>query len=98
MEVKGIILNKIYNEEIFNNAKKYIEKNTNVNKIIKLPKIKSADMRGFIPEVEIRYDLFTKHAMNLIENHIDINEIIKMGKEVEFKKIYGFDEIKKKVI
>ena len=98
VEVKGIILNKIYTEEIFNNAKKYIEKNTNVNKIIKLPKIKSADMRGFIPEVEIRYDLFTKHAMNLIENHIDINEIIKMGKEVEFKKIYGFDEIKKKVI
>ena len=69
-----------------------------VKNILKLPKLKSADMRGFIPEVEIRYELFTNHAMNLVENNLDIDLIINMAREVEFKKIYTFEEIKNKVI
>jgi hypothetical protein len=55
-------------------------------------------MRGFIPEVEIRYELFTSHAMDLIENNLDIDEIISMAREVEFNKIYSYEEIKSKVI
>ena len=55
-------------------------------------------MRGFIPEVEIRYELFTSYAMELIENNLNIDEIIGMAREVEFNKIYTFDEIKSKVI
>ena len=65
---------------------------------MKIPKLKSADMRGFIPEVEIRYELFTSHAMDLIENNLNIDEIINMTREVEFGKIYTFEEIKEKVI
>ena len=76
----------------------YIRENTKVENILKLPKLKSADMRGFIPEVEIRYELFTSHAMNLIEENLNIEEIISMAREVEFEKIYSFDEIKRKVI
>ena len=55
-------------------------------------------MRGFIPEVEIRYELFTKYALDLIEENLDIDKIINMAREVEFEKIYSFDEIKRKVI
>ena len=55
-------------------------------------------MRGFIPEVEIRYELFTSYAMDLIENNLDIDLIINMAREVEFNKIYSFDEIKNTVI
>ena len=55
-------------------------------------------MRGFIPEVEIRYELFTSYAMDLVENNLNIDEIIAMAKEVNFKKIYSFEEIKSKVI
>ena len=55
-------------------------------------------MRGFIPEVEIRYELFTSHAMDLVENNLDIDLIISMAREVEFDKIYTFEEIKNKVI
>jgi hypothetical protein len=55
-------------------------------------------MRGFIPEVEIRYELFTSHSMNLVENNLNIDEIINMAREVEFEKIYTFEEIKDKVI
>jgi len=98
VDVEAILLNKVYNDSIFDNVVPYIENNTNVKKVLKLPKLKSADMRGFIPEVEIRYELFTSHAMNLIENNLNIDEIISMAREVEFNKIYSYEEIKSKVI
>ncbi|MBQ6512822.1 DJ-1/PfpI family protein [Methanobrevibacter sp.] len=96
--VEAILLNKVYNDNIFETVVPYIRENTNVQNILKLPKLKSADMRGFIPEVEIRYELFTSHALNLIEENLDIEKIIAMAREVEFEKIYSFDEIKKVVI
>ena len=98
VDVEAILLNKVYNDSIFDNVVPYIENNTNVKKVLKLPKLKSADMRGFIPEVEIRYELFTSHAMDLIENNLNIDEIISMAREVEFNKIYSYEEIKSKVI
>ncbi len=96
--VEAILLNKVYNDDIFDQVVPYIKNNTNVDKVLKLPKLKSADMRGFIPEVEIRYELFTSHAMDLIESNLNVDEIIAMAREVEFGKIYTFDEIKEKVI
>lgn len=98
IDVEAILLNKVYNDKIFDNIVPYIKNNTNVNEVLKLPKLKSADMRGFIPEVEIRYELFTSHAMDLIEDNLDIDLIINMAREVEFEKIYSFEEIKSKVI
>ena len=98
VQVEAILLNKVYNDNIFDTVVPYIRENTNVENILKLPKLKSADMRGFIPEVEIRYELFTSHALNLIEENLDIDKIINMAREVEFEKIYTFDEIKKVVI
>ena len=96
--VEAVLLNKVYNDDIFDTVVPYIKENTNVETVLKLPKLKSADMRGFIPEVEIRYELFTSHAMDLIESNLNIEEIISMAHEVEFEKIYSFDEIKSKVI
>ena len=96
--VEAILLNKVYNDDIFDQVVPYIRNNTNVKNVLKLPKLKSADMRGFIPEVEIRYELFTSHSMNLVENNLNIDEIINMAREVEFEKIYTFEEIKDKVI
>ena len=98
VSVEAVLLNKVYNDNIFDNVVPYIKNNTNVDKVLKLPKLKNAGMRGFIPEVEIRYELFTSYAMELIENNLDIDEIIGMAREVEFEKIYSFDEIKSKVI
>ena len=98
VSVEAILLNKVYNDDIFDQVVPYIKNNTKVENVLKLPKLKSADMRGFIPEVEIRYELFTSHAMDLIESNLDIDLIISMAREVEFEKIYTFDEIKSKVI
>ena len=96
--VEAILLNKVYNDDIFKQVIPYIKNNTNVKNILKIPKLKNADMRGFIPEVEIRYELFTKYAMDLVEENLDINQILNMAREVEFNKIYSFNEIKEKVI
>ena len=98
ISVEAILLNKVYNDDIFDNVVPYIKNNTNVENVLKLPKLKSTDMRGSIPEVEIRYELFTSHAMDLVENNIDINLILNMAHEVEFNKIYSFEEIKSRVI
>lgn len=95
--VKAIILNKVYNDNIFDNVVPYIKNNTNVDNILKLPKLKTGG-RGFIPEVEIRYDLFTKYALELVENNLNINDIINMACEIEFNKIFTFEEIKNKMI
>lgn len=95
--VKAIILNKVYNDNIFDNVVPYIKNNTNVDNILKLPKLKTCG-RGFIPEVEIRYDLFTKYALELVENNLNINDIINMACEIEFNKIFTFEEIKNKMI
>ena len=98
VSVEAILLNKVYNDDIFDNVVPYIRNNTNVSKVLKIPKLKNADMRGFIPEVEIRYELFTSYAMDLIENNLNIDEIIAMAREVEFEKIFSFEEIKSRVI
>ena len=56
------------------------------------------ETRGFTPEIEIRYDLFTKAALDLVEESIDVEKIANMASEVEFDRIIPFNEIKDKVI
>ena len=36
--------------------------------------------------------------MDLVEENLDIKQILNMAREVEFNKIYSFNEIKEKVI
>ena len=97
VDVKAIILNKVYNESIFDNVIPYIKNNTNVNEVFGVKKLK-LKTRGFTPEIEIRYDLFTQAAVNLVEESLNINKIADMACEVKFNRIVSFNEIKDKVI
>ena len=97
VNVKGIVLNKVYNEDIFNNVVPYIQKNSTVENILSVGKLK-LKTRGFTPEIEIRYDLFTKAAMDLVEESLDVDKIADMASEVKFNRIIPFKEIKDKVI
>ena len=97
VNVKGILLNKVYNKNIFENVIPYIKNNTKVDKILSIGKLK-LKTRGFTPEIEIRYDLFTKAALDLVEESIDVEEIVDMASEVKFNRIITFNEIKEKVI
>ena len=75
----------------------YIQKNSTVENIFSVGKLK-LKTRGFTPEIEIRYDLFTKAAMNLVEESLDVDKIADMASEVKFNRIIPFEEIKDKVI
>ena len=97
MDVKGILLNKVYNENIFDNVVPYIRNNSNVDEVLSVGKLK-LKTRGFTPEIEIRYDLFTKAALDLVEESLDLNKIANMAQEVKFNRIIPFEEIKNKVI
>ncbi|MBE6509724.1 MAG: cobyrinic acid a,c-diamide synthase [Methanobrevibacter millerae] len=97
VDVKGILLNKVYNENIFDNVVPYIRNNSNVDEVLSVGKLK-LKTRGFTPEIEIRYDLFTKAALDLVEESLDLNKIANMAQEVKFNRIIPFEEIKNKVI
>ena len=68
-----------------------------MDKVLKVDKLK-LKTRGFTPEIEIKYDLFTESALDLVEKSLNIDDIIDMTEEVEFNHILGFNEIKEKVI
>ncbi|WP_427002960.1 glutamine amidotransferase-related protein [Methanobrevibacter intestini] len=95
--VETILLNKVYNQNIFENVVPYIKNNTQVKNVLNVSKLKMKG-RGFTPEVEIRYDLFSKYALECVEENIDIETIASMAKNVSFNRIVPFEEIKKKVI
>lgn len=94
VDVEGIILNKVYNEDIFNSASEYIAKETNVDYIDSVEKLK-LEMRGTTPEIEIKYDLFSKTALETVEKNLNIEKIAGMASEIEFNKYLTFEEIKK---
>ena len=45
VKVEAVLLNKVYNETIFETVVPYIKNNTNIDKVLKLPKLKSADTK-----------------------------------------------------
>ena len=71
IEVKGIILNKVYSWESFNKLKNLAEK-YNI-KLYGVGKV-ADESRGLIPEVEIDYENFCKNAFN-VDLKIEIPEI-----------------------
>lgn len=95
VNVNGIILNKIYDNEIFNNVTNFISNETKITSenIISIPKIK-LDKRSTTPEVEIKLEEFSKTALKTVEDNIDLEKIIKMAEIPSFKNYLSFDEIK----
>ena len=93
VDVKGIILNKVYNEEIFNSTVDYIRKETSVDYIDSIEKLK-LKMRGTTPEIEIKYDIFSKTALETVEKNLDIKKIASLASEISFNRYLTFDEIK----
>jgi len=71
IKVEGIILNKVYDWNIFNKLKELAEK-YNI-KLYGVGKV-SNESRGLIPEIEIDYESFCKNALN-VDLNIDIPEV-----------------------
>ena len=51
-------------------------------------------MRGTTPEIEIKYDIFSKTALETVEKNLDIKKIASLASEISFNRYLTFDEIK----
>ena len=94
IDVKAIILNKVYNMDIFENATSYIKNETKIDNVFSIEKVK-LDKRGFTPEVEIDHDKFGNLAIKTIEENLDVFKIANMSEIPKFNKYLSFKEIKK---
>ncbi|WP_297899546.1 nucleotide-binding protein [uncultured Methanobrevibacter sp.] len=95
VNVSGIILNKVYDQDIFDNVANFISTETKIDSdnIISIPKIK-LDKRSTTPEVEIKLEEFSKVALKTIEENINLEKIIKIAEIPSFNRYLSFDEIK----
>jgi cobyric acid synthase len=97
IKVNGIILNKVYDMNIFNEVAEYVATNSGEDlsskDILTIPKIK-LDERSSTPEVEIKFEEFSKAALDTVEKHLDLEKIVKMADIPKFKGYLSFDKIK----
>nr|WP_255596638.1 AAA family ATPase [Methanobrevibacter sp. TMH8] len=101
IEVNGIIFNKVYDMDIFNEVASYVTSVFNsetgnklaIDDILAIPKIK-LDERSTTPEVEIKLEEFSRAALKTVEKHLDLEKIVKMSNIPKFKGYLSFDEIK----
>jgi cobyric acid synthase len=84
LEVPGLILNRVYDHEIFLKAARYLEYNTEAEMIGEVPKVKLSK-RGGTPEIEIKLEEFCMTAMETVETHLDLEKIISMAKKPDFR-------------
>lgn len=93
VNVPGVIFNKVYNEDIYNNSKEIFNENESIELITYLPKIKM-DKRGGTPEVEIKYDDFAAKAYETVEQNLDVDKIISLASQPKFTGYMPLNDIK----
>lgn len=92
IDIKAVILNKVYDMDIFENVKEYIQKETGIDNVIPIPKVQLAK-RGGTPEVEIKLEDFALKAYETVNNNFDIRIISEIMEKPEFNKYLTYDEI-----
>ena len=83
IEVKGAILNKVYDKKIADIAQNYIKRETDLEFIEQIPKIKIEE-RGNTPEVELKLDEFCLNAMDTVNKFLNVDKIVEMADYPEF--------------
>ena len=83
IEVKGAILNKVYDKKIADIAQNYIKRETDLEFIEQIPKIKIEE-RGNTPEVELKLDEFCLNAMDTVNKFLNVDKIVEMADYTEF--------------
>lgn len=94
VKTKGVILNKVYDDEIAENARKYIANNIVVDYVELIPRIR-IEARGNIPEVEMKLEEFCLHAMNTVLDNMDVQKIMEIAEKPVFSDYLSFEDILK---
>jgi cobyric acid synthase len=88
IEVKGAILNKVYDKKIADIAQNYIKRETDLEFIEQIPKIKIEE-RGNTPEVELKLDEFCLNAMDTVNKFLNVDKIVEMA---DYPKFIGYTD------
>ena len=94
VKTKGVILNKVYDDEIAENARKYIANNIVVDYVELIPRIR-IEARGNIPEVEMKLEEFCLHAMKTVLDNMDVQKIMEIAEKPVFSDYLSFEDILK---
>ena len=92
IKTTGAILNKVYHDKIAENASNHIKKTTGLEWVANIPKAQLA-ARGGTPEVELKLEDFCLKAMETVEKHLDVDEIMKMAQKPQFTGYSYYDDI-----
>ena len=92
IETVGIILNKVYDNKIADSTSEFIKNRAKTDFLTLIPKV-SLTERGNTPEVEIKLEDFCLNAMKTVENYLDVNKILKLAANPEFKGYTKFEDI-----
>ena len=94
VQTSGVILNRVYDKSISKVASSYITEMTGKSVIGEIPKIKMTE-RGNTPEVEIKLEEFCLNAMKTVEEHLNVEQILKMAEIPQFTGYLPYDSILK---
>lgn len=94
INTKGVILNKVYDDKIAENARKYIDNSIDVDYVELIPRIRLKE-RGNIPEVEMKLEEFCLHATNTVENNMDAEKMLEIAEKPIFNGYLSFEDILK---
>lgn len=89
INVKGVILNKLYISYITDEIKLIMKtafSQLGVELLGMVPRL-SFERRGMIPEVEIRYEDFGSEAMKAVEHHIDLDLLVKTASPAQLTQV-----------
>jgi cobyric acid synthase len=92
IKTTGVILNKVYHDEIAEKASDYLKKSTGLEWVGKVPKAQLA-ARGGTPEVEIKLEDFCQKAVETVEKNLDVDRIIRMAEKPHFSGYLLYNEI-----
>lgn len=92
IKTSGAILNKVYHDKIAENASNYIKKTARLDWVASVPKAQLA-ARGGTPEVELKLEDFCLKAMETVEKHLDVDEILEMAQKPQFTGYSSYDDI-----
>ncbi len=89
VNVKGVVLNKIYLSYLNDEIRQIINQvfsQLGVEFLGMVPRL-NLEIRGMIPEIEIRYDTFGAQALDAVENNINLDLLVKIAYPSKVKEI-----------
>ena len=96
MDVKtaGVILNKTYDEGIVEHVSEFLSNKSGIpeDNIWSIGKAK-VENKGQVPEDYLQLETFTKAAMDVFKEYVDVTKIMDLAKVPEFRGYLSYEEI-----